>query len=345
MSPFTLVGIKIIIGTVKQSQREEVAMMLRLHGRTKSRSFLYELNKNKALFIMLIPVLIVLIINNYLPMFGIILAFKDFKMSSGNFVTSLFSSEWVGFKNFEFFLKTSYGFSITRNTILFNGLFIILTLLTAVPTAIMLNELKNRKLAKFYQTAMFLPQFMSWVVVSFLAFAFFSVDVGFINKFIVEPLGFEAIQWYSEPKYWLTILPLVTIWKTLGFNTIIYFAGISSIDTELYEAAVIDGANKWKQAINITVPLLTPLMIILTLLSIGRIFFADFGLFFQVTQNSGALYPVTLVIDTYVFNALRVMGDPSMSTAVGLYQAVVGLVLVLGANLIVKKINKDHVLF
>lgn len=320
-------------------------MMLRLRGRTKSRSFLYELNKNKTLFIMLIPVLIVLIINNYLPMFGIILAFKDFKMSSDNFITSLFSSDWVGFKNFAFFLNTSYGFSITRNTILFNGLFIILTLLTAVPTAIMLNELKNRKLAKFYQTAMFLPQFMSWVVVSFLAFAFFSVDVGFINKFIVEPLGFEAIQWYSDPKYWIYILPLVTIWKTLGFNTIIYFAGISGIDTELYEAAVIDGANKWKQAINITVPLLMPLMIILTLLSIGKIFFADFGLFFQVTQNSGALYPVTLVIDTYVFNALRVMGDPSMSTAVGLYQAVIGLVLVLGANLIVKKINKDHVLF
>jgi putative aldouronate transport system permease protein len=208
-----------------------------------------------------------------------------------------------------------------------------------------LNELKNRKFAKLYQTAMFLPNFLSWVVVGYLAFAFLSVDMGFINKFVIERLGFEAINWYNESKYWIFILPIVSVWKALGYNTIVYFAGISSIDVEMYEAAVIDGAGKLKQTIYITLPMLTPLMIILTLLSIGRIFFADFGLFFNVTQNSGVLYSTTLVIDTYVYNALKVMGDPSMATAAGLYQAIVGLILVLGSNLIVKKIDKDYVLF
>lgn len=316
-----------------------------LHNKVKSRPFLHELVKNKVLFMMLIPGLIVLLINNYLPMFGVILAFKDFKVKSGNFFTNLFSSQWVGFRNFKFFLTTNYAFEITRNTIVFNLVFIILTLIIAVPVAIALNELKNRRLSKFYQTAMFLPQFLSWVIVGYLGFAFLSVDMGFINKFIIQPLGFEGIQWYSNSKYWIFILPIVYLWKTLGYSTIVYFAGIANIDVELYEAAVIDGAGKWKQIIYITIPMLMPLMIMLTLLSIGRIFFADFGLFFQVTQNSGALYSTTLVIDTYVYNALKVMGDPSMATAAGLYQATVGLILVLGSNLIIKKIDKDYALF
>jgi putative aldouronate transport system permease protein len=294
---------------------------------------------------MLLPGLIILIINNYFPMFGVILAFKDFKMTSGSFISSLLSSKWVGFKNFEFFLNTSYAFEITRNTILFNLMFIILTILTAIPVAIALNELRNKTLAKFYQTAMFLPQFVSWVVVGYLAFSFLSVDMGFVNKFILQPLGVHPVQWYFEPKYWIFILPIISMWKSLGYNSIIYVAGISNIDPEFYEAALIDGAGKWKQTIYITIPMLIPLMIIMTLLSIGRIFFADFGLFFQVTQNSGALYPVTLVIDTYVYNALQVMGDPSMSTAAGLYQATVGFILVVVSNLVVKKIDKDYVLF
>jgi putative aldouronate transport system permease protein len=316
-----------------------------IHYPIKKKPPFYELVKNKALFIMLIPGLIVLLINNYLPMLGVVLAFKDFKMSSPNFFVSLFSSKWTGFKNFEFFLTTSYAYEITRNTILFNLLFIVLTPLTAIPAAIALNELRNRRLAKTYQTFMFLPQFLSWVVVGYLAFSLFSVDTGFINKSILQPLGIDAVHWYSVPRYWIFILPMVTIWKSLGYNSIIYFAGISNIDPELYEAAVIDGAGKWKQTVYITVPMLIPLAIILTLLSIGRIFFADFGLFFQVTQNAGILYPVTLVIDTYVYNAFRTMGDISMSAAAGLYQASVGFILVLASNLIVKRINKDYVLF
>lgn len=301
--------------------------------------------QQRALYIMLIPGLVVLLINNYLPMLGIVMAFKDFRISADGFIQSLLTSKWIGFKNFEFFLRTPYAFQITRNTILFNASFIVLAVLTAIPAAIGLFELKNRRLSKFYQSTLFLPQFISWVVVGYLVMSFFSVDTGFINRSIGKVLGFAPVQWYSSPLSWLFILPLVNIWKTLGYSTIIYFAGICNIDTELYEAAIVDGASKWKQTIYITIPLLKPLMIILTLLSIGRIFFADFGLFFQVTQNSGALYPVTLVIDTYVYNALRITGDLGMATAAGLYQAVVGFVLVLGSNLAIKKINSDYSLF
>jgi putative aldouronate transport system permease protein len=304
-----------------------------------------EFKKNKVLLSMLIPGLLILLINNYLPMFGILLAFKDFKFTSDNFFTSLLASEWVGFKNFEFFTKSIYAYTITRNTLLYNGSFIILTLLTAIPTAIVINELKSRALAKFYQSAMLLPQFLSWVVVGILAFSFLSMDMGFINHNVLVPLGFKAILWYNEPKYWPFIIPLVHIWKSMGYYSIIFLAGITGIDPEIYEAAVIDGAGKWKQIIYITIPLLIPLIIILTLLQIGKVFYADFGLFFQVTQNSGILYSATNVIDVYVYNALRVTGDASMATAVGLYQATAGFILVLTSNWIVKRINKDSALF
>lgn len=311
----------------------------------KKTSLFYEFAKNKALFVMLLPGLAILLINNYLPMLGIIMAFKDLKFTSDNFFISLFESDWVGLKNFEFFTTTSYAFVITRNTILYNVAFIILGLLIAVPAAIALNELRNRVLAKFYQTAMFLPQFLSWVVVGLFTFSFLSSDMGFVNNKILEPLGIEPVQWYNRPGYWPFILSFAQIWKTLGGNSIVYLAAVTNIDAELYEAAVIDGASKWKQIRYITIPLLIPLMIILTLLHIGRIFFADFGLFFQVTQNSGALYQATSVIDTYAYNALRVMGDTGMSSAVGFYQATVGFVLVVISNLIVRKIDKDSALF
>lgn len=310
----------------------------------KTSSF-FSFKRNVALYSMLIPGLVILIINNYIPMFGVIIAFKDYKFDGNGFISSLLSSEWIGFKNFEFFLKTPDAALITRNTLLYNFLFIALTLLTAVPVAIALNSLKSRFAAKFYQSAMFLPNFLSWVVVSYLAYAFFSSDMGFINRKILEPLGMGPVQWYGEAKYWPFILPIVQVWKNLGYNAIIYLAGITSIDTEYYEAAKIDGASPFQQVTKITIPLLVPLMITMTLLQIGRVFYADFGLFFQVTQNAGALYSKTLVIDTYVFNALRNMGDIGMSSAVGLYQATIGMILVLVSNYAVKKIDKERALF
>lgn len=294
---------------------------------------------------MLIPGLVILLINNYIPMFGVVIAFKKFRFTTNNFITSLFASEWSGFKNFEFFTKTDAAFVITRNTLLYNAAFILFGLLTAVPAAIALNELRNRFLAKFYQTAMFLPNFLSWVVVGIFGFSFLSTDMGFINNSILKPLGINAIQWYNEPKYWPFILVFAQIWKTIGNSSIIYLAAITNFDSGLYESAVIDGAGKWKQITKITIPLLKPLMITLTLMHVGKIFFADFGLFYQVPQDSGALYSVTNVIDTYTFNAFKVMADTGMSAAVGLYQATVGFVLVMVSNFVVRKIDKESALF
>lgn len=312
---------------------------------SRLQDFFYELRKSRALFLMMIPGLIILLLNNFLPMFGAYLAFVNFKFTTNNFIINLFTSEWVGFKNFEFFFKTPDAFIFTRNTLLYNISFIILSLLTAIPVAIALSELKGRLLAGFYQTVMFLPQFLSWVVAAYLFYAFLNTDVGFINRYIIVPLGHEPIQWYNEAAYWPFILPAAQIWKTLGYTSLIYLAAITNIDTEIYEAAIIDGAGKWKQITNITLPHLLPLIITMTLLQAGRVFFADFGLFFQVTYNNGLLYPTTLVIDTYVYNAFRVTGDTGMSAAAGLYQAAVGFVFILVSNLIVRRIDKSSALF
>jgi putative aldouronate transport system permease protein len=278
-------------------------------------------------------------------MFGVIVAFKNLKFTSNNFIINLLTSEWVGFKNFEFFLKTKDAFTITSHTILYNLVFIVMNLVAAIVAAIGLNELRNRLFSKFYQTVMLLPHFLSWVIGGLLAFAFLSTEHGFINKSILMPLGLDPIGWYSEPRYWPVILPIVNMWKHLGYNTVVYLASITNIDTQLYESAVMDGAGKWKQTWHITIPMLIPMMIILTILQIGRIFNADFGLFFQITRNAGALYETTSVIDTYAYNALQVMGDIGMSSALGLYQAVVGFTLVLLSNLAVRKIERDSALF
>jgi putative aldouronate transport system permease protein len=210
--------------------------------------------------------------------------------------------------------------------------------------AIALSELVNKKLAKIYQTGMFLPYFLSWVVVGYFAFSFLSRDRGLLNQ-IMGWFGADPVAWYSEPKYWPIILVLVSIWKGVGYNSVVYLAAIMGIDKSLYEAAMIDGASKFQQVRNITIPLLKPLITILTLLAIGKIFYADFGLFYQVPRNSGTLYGVTNVIDTYVYRGLKVTGEIGMSTAAGLYQSVVGFILVMTSNAIVRKYDRDNALF
>lgn len=304
------------------------------------KGFFKEIWKNKALFLMLAPGAIILFFVNYLPMAGIIIAFKSIDYSKG-----LFGGEWVGFENFEFFFVTPDAFTITRNTVLYNVAFIIIGLVVSVFFAIILNELVNRRLAKLYQSTMFLPYFLSWIVISYLAFAFFSAEFGFVNSAILAPLGLEPIQWYTEPKYWPYILLFFNLWKYTGYNSVIYLASIVGIDTEYYEAAAIDGATKWQQIKHITLPLLTPLMVILTLLAVGRIFNADFGLFYQVPRNQGALYDTTNVLDTYVYRALMNSADIGMASAAGLYQAAVGFILVIVSNLVVRKIDKEKALF
>ncbi|WP_270168974.1 ABC transporter permease [Paenibacillus sp. SYP-B4298] len=306
-------------------------------------SFGKKLVRNKALLLLVLPGTLWFLIFAYLPMFGTILAFKDYRYHKG-FFNSLLNSEWVGFKNFEFLFATNDAYIITRNTILYNVVSIALGLVVAVTFAIIINELLNKRLAKLYQTGMFLPYFLSWVVISYFAFTFLSKDKGMLNQMIAA-LGVDPVNFYSEPKYWPFIIVFVGIWKTIGYNSVMYLAAITGIDRSYYEAAMLDGASKWQQTRFITIPHLKPLMIILTILAIGGMFRSDFGLFYQLPKDSGALYPVTNVIDTFVYRSLINMGDIGMSTAAGLYQSVVGLILILTANYVVRKIEKDHAIF
>lgn len=302
-------------------------------------AFVRELIKNKVLFIMLIPGILVLLVNNYLPMLGIVIAFKDY-----NYAKGFWKSDWVGFDNFQYLFNSNSAFIITRNTILYNVAFIFIAATVAVALAIIFNELLNRKLSKFYQGVMFLPYFLSWVVISYLVFALLSSDMGFINGILVK-FGKERVNWYVDPKFWPLIIILVNTWKWTGYDSIIYLAAIVGFDKSYYEAAAVDGATRFQQITKITFPMLMPVITVLTLIKVGRIFFTDFGLFYNVTRNSGPIYDVTNVIETYVFRALRQTGDVGMASAAGFYQAIVGLVVVLTANYIVRKIDKENSLF
>ncbi|MFD2613935.1 ABC transporter permease [Paenibacillus gansuensis] len=298
------------------------------------------MRRHWGLYLFLVPGMAMLLLNNYLPMFGIVLAFKNYTFSDG-----IFGSKWVGFDNFKYLFLTDDAWLMTRNTILYNLVFILLHLLIAVTFAMLLNELRIRFFAKVYQTVMFLPYFLSWVIVSYIGYAFLNAQYGFVNTTILPLLSLDAVDWYAEASYWPFILPLVSVWKDIGYATVIYLAAIVGFDKEYYEAAVIDGATKRQQAVYITLPLLRPVITIILLLQVGKIFYADFGLFYQVTLNSGLLYEKTVVIDTYVYTALKTLGDVGMASATGLYQSVIGFVLVVLTNLIVRKIDRDSSLF
>lgn len=250
----------------------------------------------------------------------------------------------MGFANFKYLFSTTDAFIITRNTICYNVVFIVVNLVMAVAVAIILSEMTS-KWKKFYQSAILLPYLISYVIISYLVFAFLSTENGFINNSILKPLGLDTVSWYTEKKYWPFILVLVNTWRCVGYNCIIYLSTILGFDRTYYEAAAIDGATKWQQITKITIPMLRPTMIMLTLMAVGRIFYSDFGLFYQVPRNSGTLLSVTNTIDTYVYRGLLELGDISMSAAAGVYQSLVGFVLVLGANLLVRRIDKDSALF
>ncbi|GLC30873.1 ABC transporter permease [Clostridium omnivorum] len=306
--------------------------------------FIKKFKANRELLLLAAPGAIWFLIFAYIPMFGVIIAFKNFRVTGSGFIKSLIDSEWVGLRNFQFLFKSADAWIITRNTVLYNLVFIILGIVIPVCMAIMLNELLNKKMAKFYQSAMFLPYFLSWVVVSYCLFAFLSVDKGYINH-LLSLFGHKGIDWYTETKYWPWIIILMSQWKGIGYGTVVYLASIAGIDKTYYEAAMIDGATKWQQIKFITIPLLRPVITILFILSVGKIFNADFGLFYQLPKNSGPLYPVTNVIDTYVYRGLISLGEIGMSSAAALYQSVVGFILIMLSNYIVKKIDNENSLF
>lgn len=307
--------------------------------RTQSTAF-KRIWKYSPLYLMMLPGLAYLLINNYLPMLGLVIAFKDI-----NFAKGILASDWIGLENFKFLFQTSDAYIITRNTILYNSAFIVIGLVVSVAFAILLNELRSKFASRFYQSVIILPFLISMVLVSYLVFSMLSMETGFMNKTVLPALGIDPISWYNEPKYWPVILTLVHVWKGAGYSCIIFLAAIIGIDPEYYEAAKLDGASKWHQIRQITIPLITPVIIMLTLLQIGRIFYSDFGLFYQVPMNAGALYSTTNVIDTYVFRGLLQLGNIGMSSAAGFYQSIVGFILVLTSNYVVRKINKENALF
>lgn len=296
---------------------------------------------NKESFTLLLftlPVVIYLFVMNYIPMGGLIIAFKDYKVSKG-----IFASEWNGFKNFEFFFKSQDLFTIVRNTVSYGIVFIILGIIAAVIVALLLFEVKKRYAVKLYQTVMILPHFLSWVIVSYIAYILLNPISGILNR-AVETLGGTGNDWYSNPAYWPYILTLFNIWKSVGLNVIMYYAALMGVDESLYEAARIDGANKLQQSWYISIPEIVPVMMIVLILGVGGMFHSDFGLFYQLPKDIGVLYPTTDVIDTYIYRGLRT-GNLSITTAVGLIQSVVGCTMVVLTNLIVKKISPESSMF
>lgn len=308
-------------------------------GKGKQKKKLH-LKKFLPIYLMMLPAIVYLIINNYLPLFGIVLAFKEYTVSGG-----IFGSRNVGLRNFQYLFQTRDAWIITRNTLLYNVAFILLGTLFSIFIAIVMSEVQGRRAKKLCQTVTLYPYLISIVVTAYLVNAFLSTETGFINTTLRRPLGMEEISWYSQAKYWPVILVLVYIWKNFGYHTILYLSNLLGIDRGFYEAAALDGETRWQQIRHITLPFLKPTIITLTLLSVGRIFYSDFGLFYQVPMNAGALVDITNTIDTYVYRGLMQLGDIGMSAAAGLYQSVVGFVLVLLANFVVKKVSAENALF
>ena len=311
--------------------------------RTKKRRIKLTTSEWQLYSLCLIPIVMVVIFN-YLPMGGLIIAFKNYKFNLG-----MFKSPWVGFSNFEFFFKSDVFFQLVRNTLLNNFAFIIFGTIASVVVAVLLFEVTNRNATKVFQTVMITPHFLSWVVVAYIVNAILSIQYGYLNQ-ILESIGMEKIDWYTRPNAWPPILTLTYVWKNVGMDSVVYYAALMGIDIALFEAAQVDGANKFKRTLHLTLPSLIPLITILIILKIGNIFRADFGLFYTVTQDgaSGNLYSTTNVIDTYIFRTFRENASGNsygLSAAVGLLQSLIGMVLVIITNSVSKKVDNSLGLF
>ena len=296
-----------------------------------------EIGKTVPLFVMMMPGLVYLFSNNYLPLFGILIAFKKMNFSIGSL-----QSPWVGFQNFEFLFKTKDAWTMNRITVCYNVVFITLCLVISVTIAIMMPEISSRKIAKVIQPIICFPSMVSAVILSFLVYGFLSNTYGFLNTTVLKD---SPINWYASAQYWPFILTIVHFWQSSGQSSIIYMASIGGIDKGLYESARLDGANKMQQIWNITLPMLRPMIILMTLMSIGRIFNSDFGLFYQVPLGQGLLTSTTQTIDTYVYRALMELNNVGMSSAASVFQAIIGFLLVVVSNAIVRKVDNENALF
>ena len=305
----------------------------------RKQGVLYELNKNKVLYLMFIPVMVFFITFYYLPIGGIVLAFKEFNYRDG-----IFRSPWNGFKNFEFFFRSGKAWTVTKNTALYNLVFLALYTTVSMTSAILISEMRGRWFKRISQTAMFLPYFISWVVAAGLLFNFVNYEYGMVNRLLVA-LGAEPINVYATPRYWYFILPGAYIWKWVGFGSVLYLAAITGIDAEMFEAATIDGASQFQKITRITIPMLRPTMMILILLGIGRIMRGEFDMFYQLIGNNGLLLDSTDIIDTLVFRSLLGTQDFGMATAAGFYQSVLCFVIIVVVNRITKAVESDYALF
>ena len=285
-----------------------------------------------------VPLLLVFVFH-YIPLVGISIAFKDYKYNLG-----ILGSKWVGFENFAYFFNSDVFARITWNTLSMNFLFILIGTTVAVILAMLLYEVHSRGATKVFQTVLITPNFISWVIVAYMVFSLLNPNYGFVNV-IRKIFGFSEIDWYGEAKYWPTILIIANVWKKMGIDSIMYYAAIMGMDTSLIEAAKIDGAGRIKCMRYIILPSLIPLIVTLTILAIGSIFRADFGLFYQVPRNVGLLYKTTDVVDTYIFRTMREVGDLGLSSAVGVLQSCVGFIMVMITNHITKKISPENSMF
>lgn len=306
----------------------------------KKKSFLQKLKENYQLLIMMIPGTLFVILFQYTPFYGMSIAFRTTDFSKG-----VFGGDFVGWKNFTYLFASRDAGIIIGNTVGYNLVFIILNIILGIGFAVILNELKNRKLAKLYQNVTFIPFFLSWVIVSYVGFAFLSESAGFINTSILVPLGFQKAMFYTDPNYWYFIIPIVHMWKVVGSNVVVYLAAMASIDQEMYEAAVLDGASKWKQFTKITLPSIAPQIIIMTILALSGIFRSDFGLFFQVPLGGGPIQNAVNTLDVYVYRTLAQTMNFGMSAAVGLFQSAVGLLLIVISNFVVKRVDENARVF
>lgn len=293
------------------------------------------------LYLMMIPGLVYLLINNYLPMAGLVIAFKKIDYSLG-----IFKSPWVGLSNFKFLFSNNDALLALRNTILYNLLFIVTGNVLAITVAIALDAVASKFLKKFSQIVILIPYLLSTVIVSYIVYAFLNPSNGFMNNTILPLLGIDkSIKWYNESKYWPTILTIVYLWMNFGYSSILYYSNVISIDKSLYEAAVMDGASTWQQILHVTLPGLKFTIITLVLLAVGRICFSDFGLFYQIPQHSGMLYATTQTVDTFVYRALLELNDVGRSSAAGFLQSLLGFILVFTANKLVSLVDKESALF
>ena len=308
-------------------------------GEAQRHPFLHEMKKNHTLYLMCVPGLIFMIMFNFIPMPGLWMAFTEYDLLDG-----IFGSKFVGLKNFEyFFFGTGMGPKTIWNTLYINFWGLILGLIVPITLAILFNEIQSKSFKKFTQSMMFFPYFVSWVVVGALIYGLFATDVGIVNKILVS-LGQDPVRWYAEPQHWKPILIIANVWKWSGYNSIVYMAAMSGFDASLYEAAKVDGASKLQQIRYLTIPMLKSTAVILTLMSVGRIFFGDFGMVYGIIGNNSVIANEVAVIDTYVYNSMRSLGY-SYSTAIGLFQSVMGLILVTLCNKLAKKINDGEGLF